>query len=157
MDLHGVAAPPKKTHQVHGAERRNKMREYFIYGDIVKVTDPSTGEGVIGEIGFVIKSKRLGTGDDPDWVCIKGTWYRDNEVQLATTQDIRDYQGSVVQNRPPAGTRFQCGRHCQSHLLLIKQKLVCCTMFPNDLHCLIASPNTSLQQQTRVVFSKAYV
>ena len=92
-----------------GAERRDKMREYFMYGDIVKVTDPSTGEGVIGEINFAIKSKRLGTGDDPDWVYIKDMWYRDNEVQLATTQDIRDYQSSVVQNQQPAGTSFNVG------------------------------------------------
>ena len=77
------------------AERRAKMREYFVYQDIVKATDPSTGEGVVGRIEFTVKSKWLGIGDDPDWVYIKDMWYRDDEVELATMQDIHDYQSPV--------------------------------------------------------------
>ena len=77
-------------------ERRAKMREYFLYQDIVKATDPSNGESVVGRIVFTVKSKWLGIGDDPDWVYIKDTWYRDNEVELATTQEIVDYQISVI-------------------------------------------------------------
>ena len=78
------------------AERRAKMREYFVYQDIVKATDPSTGEGVVGRIEFTVKSKWLGIGDDPDWVYIKDMWYRDDEVELGTMQEIHDYQSSVV-------------------------------------------------------------
>ena len=88
------------------AERRARMWEYFLYQDIVKVTDPSTGEGVVGRIDFTVKSKWLGIGDDPDWVYIKDTWYRDNEVDLATTQEIHDYQSSVVDSESDAGNSF---------------------------------------------------
>ena len=87
-------------------ERRAKMREYFVYQDMVKATDPSTGEGVVGRIDFTVKSKCLGIGDDPDWVYIKDTWYRDNEVELATTQEIDDYQSSVVDSECDTGSSF---------------------------------------------------
>ena len=85
------------------AERRAKMQEYFLYKDIVKATDPSTGEGVIGTIDFTIRSERLGTGSGPDWVYVKDMWYRDNEVQLATTQETHDYHTAVVDFDNEAG------------------------------------------------------
>ena len=87
-------------------ERRAKMREYFLYQDIVKATDPSNGESVVGRIVFTVKSKWLGIGDDPDWVYIKDMWYRDNEVELATTQEIHDYQSSGVDSESDADNSF---------------------------------------------------
>ena len=85
------------------AERRAKMREYALYKDIVKAIDPSTGKSVIGRIGCTVRSTRLGIGDDPDWVYIIDTWYRDNEVELATTQEMHDYQSAEAVSDNEAG------------------------------------------------------
>ena len=79
------------------------MREYALYKDIVKATDPSTGESVIGRIGCTVRSTWLGIGDDPDWVYIIDTWYRDNEVELATTQEMHDYQSAEAVSDNEAG------------------------------------------------------
>ena len=85
----------------------------------------------MAKINFAIKSKRLGTGDDPDWVYINDTWYQDNEVALAKAEDLEIHetserlgdcpnldkfhvdsavrQGSWRQNRWPAAGNFDVG------------------------------------------------
>ena len=67
----------------------------------VAVIDLSNGTVVIGRIDHTIRSTRLGPGSGPDWVCIKGTWYRDKEVRLERTKEVDDYQSSHLE--------FGCG------------------------------------------------
>ena len=54
----------------------------------------------LGRIEESVRSTWLGTEDDsdvgPDWVYIKGTWYRDNEVQKATLQETHEYHTALV-------------------------------------------------------------
>ena len=89
------------------AERRAHMLQCIVFKDIVKVIDPLSGTGVVGRIEGSVRSTRLGTGDDadvgPDWVYIKDTWYRDNEVQKATLQEIHEYRTAVVVSDNEAG------------------------------------------------------
>ena len=75
-------------------ERRKTLHKHFLQHDLVKVADPSTGRCVIGKIKSTIRSQYLGPGHDPDWAYIKGTWYRDDEVEAAAIHEVSDYQGS---------------------------------------------------------------
>ena len=80
------------------ADHRNALQHCFQYFELVTATDASTGKTVIGRIDHAIRSKRLGPGIDPDWVLIKGTWYRDKEVSVERTKEIDDYSSSDLES-----------------------------------------------------------
>ena len=94
-----ICIPP--THEVDldelDAAHRSALRHCFDCLAPVIVTDPSTGKVVTGRIDHTIRSTRLGPGIDPDWVFIKGTWYRDKEVGVERTKEIDDYQSSDLE------------------------------------------------------------
>ena len=98
-----IGAP--STHELNmdklDADHRCALRHCFECLAPVAVTDPSTGTVVIGRIDNTIRSTRLGLESEPDWVCIKGTWYRDKEVRTERTKDVDDYQSSELE--------FGCG------------------------------------------------
>ena len=85
-------------------ERRKNLHKHFLQQDLVKVVDPSTGKRVIGKIKRTVRSQYLGAGHDPDWAYIKGTWYRDNEVEVAATHEVSDYQRSEFDSDFEAGS-----------------------------------------------------
>ena len=85
------------------AERRKNLHKHFLQQDLVKVSDPSTGKCVIGKIKHTIRSRYLGAGHDPDWAYIKGTWYRDDEVEVSATHAVSDYQRSEFDSDFEAG------------------------------------------------------
>ena len=85
------------------AERRKNLHKHFLQQDLVKVSDPSTGKCVIGKIKRTVRSQYLGAGHDPDWAYIKGTWYRDDEVEVAATHEVSDYQRSEFDSDFEAG------------------------------------------------------
>ena len=101
-----IGIPP--AHEVNSDERdaecRSTLRHCFECCAPVTVTDPSTGKIVIGRIDHTIRSRRLGPGIDPDWVCIKGTWYRDKEVGMERTTEIDDHQSSDLELDCGAGS-----------------------------------------------------
>jgi len=86
-----IGAP--STHELNmdklDADHRCALRHCFECLAPVAVTDPSTGTVVIGRIDHTIRSTRLGPGSEPDWVCIKGTWYRDKEVRLERMSEVK--------------------------------------------------------------------
>ena len=86
------------------AERRKHLHKHFLQQDFVKVADPSTGKCVIGKIKRTVRSEYLGAGHDPDWAYIKGTWYRDNEVEAAAPHEVSDYQRSEFDSDVEAGS-----------------------------------------------------
>ena len=83
-----IGSPP--AHEVEldelDAKHRRTLQHCFKYNKLVSVTDPDSGKCVIGRIDYAVKSERLGAGDGPDWIYIKDTWYRDNEVDVNNTQ-----------------------------------------------------------------------
>ena len=85
-------------------ERRKNLHKHFLQQDLVKVADPSTGKCVIGKIKRTVRSQYLGAGHDPDWAYIKGTWYRDDEVEVAATHEVSDYQRSEFDSDFEAGS-----------------------------------------------------
>ena len=85
-------------------ERRKNLHKHFLQQDLVKVADPSTGKCVIGKIKHTVRSQYLGAGHDPDWAYIKGTWYRDDEVEAAATHEVSDYQRSEFDSDVEAGS-----------------------------------------------------
>jgi len=91
-----IGSPPAHEMELDelDAKHRRTLQHCFKYNKLVKVTDPDSGKGVIGRIDYAVKSERLGAGEDPDWIYIKDTWYRDSEVDVNNTQDIIDCQSS---------------------------------------------------------------
>ena len=85
------------------AERRKKLHKHFRQQDFVKVADPSTGECVIGKIDRTVRSLCLGDGVEPDWAYVRGTWYRDDEVEVAATHEVQEYQRSGFDSDIEAG------------------------------------------------------
>ena len=84
-------------------ERRKSLHKHFLKQDLVKVADPSTGKCFIGKIKRTVRSEYLGAGHDPDWAYIKGTGYRDDEVEVAATHEVSDYQRSEFDSDFEAG------------------------------------------------------
>ena len=93
-----IGSPPARETELDKlkAKHRRRLQHCFKYNKLVKVTDPDTGKGAIARIDYAVKSERLGAGDDPDWVYIKGTWYRDSEVDVNNTQEVIDCQSSGI-------------------------------------------------------------
>ena len=76
------------------AKHRSVLEHCFRCKKLVRVTDPASGNLVIGKIDCAIRSTRLGAGNDPDWVNINGTWYRDNEVSMERAKNLDIHQSS---------------------------------------------------------------
>ena len=70
------------------AKHRSVLEHCFRCKKLVRVTDPASGNLVIGKIDCAIRSTWLGAGNDPDWVNINGTWYRDNEVFMERAKNL---------------------------------------------------------------------
>ena len=108
-----IGSPP--AHEVDldelDAEHRSRLQHCFKYDELVSVTDASTGKVVVGRIEHAIRSTRLGAGDEPDWVLIKGVWYRDKEVGVERTKEIDDYQSSDSEFASESGSLVDLKDH----------------------------------------------
>ena len=108
-----IGSPP--AHEVDldelDAEHRSRLQHCFKYDELVSVTDASTGKVVVGRIEHAIRSTRLGAGDEPDWVLIKGVWYRDKEVGVERTKEIDDYQSSDSEFASESGSMVDLKDH----------------------------------------------
>ena len=98
FEITSKVTPEEMKMDKRDTEARLKMREAFIHQYVVKAIDVSTGTHVLGKIDDTIKSCFLDSGDDPDWVYIKDTWYRSTEVQFATDSERDAYKSTEFES-----------------------------------------------------------